>query len=288
MSEFSITLRPMQLSDVKAGMQLSTAEGWNQTEKDWKFFVENPQNICVVAEMDNKVIGTTIAINYADQIAWIGMVLVDKNYRGKGISKMLLENVLEQLKHFKSIKLDATSAGREVYKKFGFKDEYSITRMINSSIKSFPFANDKNYLIESIQTKDINAITDFDEAVFGANRKTLIEYLTKDFSHKAWLLKRNDKLTAFALGRDGNKYHHIGPVIGETIHGAKILISKALKDLNDQQVVVDVLNDKNELINWLQSLGFIKQREFIRMYKNENPFPGLTGKYLLIGGPELG
>src|SRR5690349_6739087 len=109
MSELSITLRPMQLSDVEAGMRLSTAEGWNQTEKDWKFFIENPQNICVVAETDNKIIGTTTAINYADQLAWIGMVLVDKNYRGRGLSKMLLENVLEKLKHVKSIKLDATS-----------------------------------------------------------------------------------------------------------------------------------------------------------------------------------
>ena len=287
MNELSFTLRPMQLSDVEAGMRLSTAEGWNQTEKDWKFFIEK-QSICVVAEANNKVIGTTTAINYADQIAWIGMVLVDKNYRGRGVSKILLENVLEKLKQHKAIKLDATSAGREVYKKFGFKDKYSITRMTCSRIKNFPFANDKNYLIDSIKTKDINEIAGFDEAVFGANRKQLIEYLIQQYPLKAWQLKRDNNIVAFALGRDGNKYHHIGPVIGETIHDAKMLISKALRRLNDQPVVVDVLNDKTELINWLQSLGFIKQREFIRMYKHENPFPGLPEKYFLIGGPEFG
>jgi hypothetical protein len=38
----------------------------------------------------------------------------------------------------------------------------------------------------------------------------------------------------------------------------------------------------------LQSLGFIKQRAFIRMYKNENSFTGLTEKYFLICGPEFG
>ena len=143
MNELPVTLRQMQLSDIKAGMRLSTAEGWNQTEKDWKFLIANSQNICLAAEADDKVVGTTTAINYSNQIAWIGMVLVDKNYRGKGISKMLLENVLEKLKPCRSIKLDATSAGREVYKKFGFKDEYSITRMTCSSIKS-SFENDEN------------------------------------------------------------------------------------------------------------------------------------------------
>ena len=56
----------------------------------------------------------------------------------------------------------------------------------------------------------------------------------------------------------GNKYHHIGPVMGETIDDVKFLISKALKEINDHPVVLDVLNDKDELINWLQSLGFTK------------------------------
>jgi ribosomal protein S18 acetylase RimI-like enzyme len=287
MNELPVTLMQMQLSDVKAGMRLSTAEGWNQTEKDWKFLIANSQNICLAAEADDKVVGTTTATNYANQLAWIGMVLVDKNYRGKGISKMLLENVLEKLKQCRSIKLDATSAGREVYKKFGFKDEYSITRMTCSSIKS-SFENDGNAFAQSIQSKDIKAITEFDEIVFGANRTKLIEYFTVEYFHKAWLLKRDNKLTAFALGREGNKFHHIGPVIGETIDDVKILISKALKEINGQQVVLDVLNDKFELINWLQSLGFTRQREFVRMYKNENPFPGLTEKYFLICGPEFG
>ena len=287
MNELPVTLRQMQLSDVKAGMRLSTAEGWNQTEKDWKFLIANSQNICLAAEADDKVVGTTTATNYANQLAWIGMVLVDKNYRGKGISKMLLENVLEKLKQCRSIKLDATSAGREVYKKFGFKDEYSITRMTCSSIKS-SFENDENAFAQPIQSKDIKAITEFDEIVFGANRTKLIEYLTVEYFYKASLLKRDNKLTAFALGREGNKFHHIGPVMGKTIDDVKILISKALKEINGQQVVLDVLNDKFELINWLQSLGFTRQREFVRMYKNENPFPGLTEKYFLICGPEFG
>ena len=287
MNELPVTLRQMQLSDVKAGMRLSTAEGWNQTEKDWKFLIANSQNICLAAEADDKVVGTTTATNYANQLAWIGMVLVDKNYRGKGISKMLLENVLEKLKQCRSIKLDATSAGREVYKKFGFKDEYSITRMTCSSIKS-SFENDGNAFAQSIQSKDIKAITEFDEIVFGADRTKLIEYLTVEYFHKACLLKRDNKLTAFALGREGNKFHHIGPVMGETIDDVKILISKTLKEITDQPVVVDILNDKIELINWLQSLGFTRQREFVRMYKNENPFPGLTEKYFLICGPEFG
>jgi ribosomal protein S18 acetylase RimI-like enzyme len=288
MQKTSFTLRPMQANDVKDGMRLSTAEGWNQTEKDWKFFIENTNNICVVAEAGKKVIGTITAINYSNEVAWIGMVLVDKDYRGRRISKMLLEYVLEKLKSFKSIKLDATLAGREVYKKFGFKDEYSITRMTLTFNQNSTATEKKNVLVEPIQSKDITRIIKLDEDVFGTGRSQLTEYLIKEYPHKAYLLKDNNDISAFALGRDGNKYHQIGPVIADTINDAKILIAKALKDLNNQPLVVDVLNDKEELITWLQSLGFIKQREFARMYKNENLFRGIVDKHFLICGPEFG
>jgi hypothetical protein len=269
-------------------MALSTAEGWNQTEKDWRIFLEDPESLCMVAESDNKVIGTTTTINYSSQITWIGMVLVDKEYRGRGVSKTLLTNVLKKLESFKSVKLDATSEGKQVYNKFDFRDEYLIARMINPSMKSLPADDDHDLLTQSIEEKDIQEIIALDETVFGANRSQLIKTLLKENPGKAWMVKQNERVTGFELGRDGNKYHHIGPVVAFGTIEAKILISKALKNLINQSVTVDVLYNKKDLIDWLSAIGFIKQRHFIRMYKKENPFPGETDKQYLICGPEFG
>ena len=91
----------------------------------------------MLATTGNKIIGTTTAINYANELAWLAMVLVEKTYRGKGISKLLLENVLEKLDSFKAIKLDATAAGQKVYTGFGFKEEYQVTRMVNTAVKIY-------------------------------------------------------------------------------------------------------------------------------------------------------
>jgi len=288
MEKISFTLRSMQLSDIEQGMQLSTAEGWNQTEKDWKLLIDNPGNICLVAETKNKVIGTTTAINYSNEIAWIGMVLVDRKYRGMGAAKLLLTNILEKLESCKSIKLDATPAGQQVYKKLGFKDEYLITRMINSSMKSFLTNNDIDIIPEPILPMHAEEIAALDKSIFGANRISLIEYLAKEYPDNAYLLKRNNKIDGFVLGRDGNKYNHIGPVGASTTFDAQILISKALKKLNNQPVVADVLNDKEELLNWLHSFEFKMQRQFLRMYKKKNSFPGIIDKQYLICGPEFG
>lgn len=282
----AVTIRPMYSGDVDSAMQLSTAEGWNQTRDDWKFFIENSVNICVVAEINKKIIGTTTAINYSGEVAWISMVLVNKAYRGMGVSKLLLQNILEKTKHCKSIKLDATFAGQQVYKNMGFIDEYTIVRLTCASVQSLPFYDDT--LIQSIQLSHIEEIVAFDQKVFGANRAQLIQYIIKKHPAKSWMIKRNNLLAGFMLGRDGNKYHHIGPVMSLQFSDAKLLILKALKQLQHKPAVVDVLNDKEDLINWLSSIGFIKQRQFVRMYKNENPNPGIVENQYLICGPEFG
>ena len=97
---------------------------WSYVRNRWK-----PENICLAAIEDQKVIGTATAINYSNQVAWIGMVLVDQEYRGRGVSKLLLTGLFEKLNSCKSIKLDATPAGKPVYQKFDIKTEYLIHRM---------------------------------------------------------------------------------------------------------------------------------------------------------------
>ena len=287
MEKTAFILRRMEMDDISGAMKLSDDEGWNQTEKDWKLLIENPQNVSIVAEDNKKIIGTTTATNYSNQLAWIGMVLVDKEYRGRGVSKLLLANIFKKLETFRSIKLDATPGGQQVYKKFDFKDEYFITRMTNASMKNLSF--DNNLITpEPIQEKDIEEIIALDEYVFGANRTELFKSLIKEYPHKSWMLKQNNRITGFALGRDGNRYQQIGPVTASTTAEAKVLIAKALSSLIDQPIVMDVLNDKEDLTNWLNSIGFTTQRNFIRMYKKENPFPGTTGKQYLICGPEFG
>ena len=95
-------------------------------------------------------------------------------------------------------------------------------------------------------------------------------------------------MIGFALGRKGNRYHHVGPVFGSNIEDAKILLGRALNELTLQPVVIDVLCDKEDFITWLISLGFAPQRQFIRMYKKENAFPGIISKQYAICGPEFG
>ena len=60
MRKAAFILRSIELTDIGSAMKLSNAEGWNQTEKDWKLFVEDPDNVCMLAgSWRTGVIGTT-------------------------------------------------------------------------------------------------------------------------------------------------------------------------------------------------------------------------------------
>jgi len=277
----------MELSDVSGGLRLSTAEGWNQTERDWKFLLEGSNGCCILAERDSTIIGTTTAITYSHQLAWIGMVLVDKAYRGQGVSKALLDHVFKNTSEI-SIKLDATPAGQQVYRQFDFKEEYLIDRMVHVSLTNSASFDNSGIEPEPVKPENIKEIVAFDAAVFGTKREHLIASLVKECPDKAWMARHKNRVTGFVLGRGGSKYHHVGPVSASTMEVAQALLAKSLEGLIQKPVVVDVLQNKQALIASLKSLGFTKQRHFVRMYKGENHFPGIAEHYYCICGPEFG
>ena len=283
-----VTIRPLTINDIEQAIQLSLAERWNQTEKDWELLIKNPENVCLSANLDGKLIGTATAINYENNIAWIGMVLVNREYRGQGVSKLLLSGLFEQLKNCRSVKLDATPAGQPVYQKFGFIDEYIIHRMTADSVLKNNLSFKNEDLIKPVQPENYAEVIAFDKQIFGAGRQQLIETLIKNNPGNSWMMKQNGTICGVVLGRKGNRFYQIGPVLSTTTEDAKTLITKAISGIEEQPIVVDVLDEKKELINWLTGLGFVIQRPFFRMYQNKNPFPGIPAKQFLICGPEFG
>lgn len=280
-------VRDLKKTDAPAAMLLSAEAGWNQSMNDWVFLIDDPRNICMAVLNKDEIIATTTAICYTHQLAWLGMVLVKKVYRGKGLSKVLLNNVLEKLQSFQSIKLDATTQGRELYKKFGFEDEYTVARMVAASVNKINIPG-SDATPQQIIPQHIPGIIAMDEVVFGVNRARLIETLIKQNPQKSWVLKRDNNIAGFVLGREGRNFYQIGPLLAIYQADADILTHHALNKLTGESVVIDVPSDKIQFIHSLTSAGFSTQRHFTRMYKPGNPFSGISSNQYAICGPEFG
>ena len=285
--ETSVKIRPMRLDDIEQAMRLKNLEDWNQTKQDWEILLKHSPETCLVAFSDQKVIGTVTAINYSNELAWIGMILVAPKHRRKGIGSLLLKNNLNRLKNCNNVGLDATPLGREIYSRLGFIEEVTISRMTISSIPKQPMTG-RRTSITPMGLYDIQEIANLDKVVSGANRANLFELIHKKYPEKGLKLKKDGQITGYCLRRNGAKYNHLGPVVAFTIEDAKTLLSAAMALLAGRSAVIDVPQTKPELLKWLTSLGFEEQRSLIRMYYKNNNILKQTGKEYAICGPEFG
>ncbi len=282
----SVKIRPMQKRDIEQAMRLKNSEGWNQTEQDWEILLRLSPETCLVAVSDREVIGTVTALNYSNELAWIGMMLVNEKYRRKGIGSFLLKDNIKRLKGCKIIKLDATPVGRKVYIKLGFEEEYTISRMTISPLPEQQITHSGTFT--PLSPHDIQKIADLDKEVFGADRTDLIELILETYPDKALKLERDGRIAAYCLRRDGVKRNHLGPVIALTTQDAKTMLSAAMSRLAGRSVVIDVPQKKKKLLKWLGSLGFQEQRILTRMYYKTNYIPKQREREYAICGPELG
>src|ERR1700753_4364541 len=126
--EDSMQLRMMTKQDIPGGVRLNTIVGWNQTAADWERFLSASPIGCFVMQDGDKVATTCATIPYENRFAWIGMVLVDPDYRNQGIGTTLLKRAIEYLDGagVATMKLDATPAGKPLYERLGYVTEYEI------------------------------------------------------------------------------------------------------------------------------------------------------------------
>lgn len=279
-----ILYREMTQADIPQGLTLCRSAGWNQVAEDWELFLELSNHGCRVAvDDDGAVKGTVSTVRYADRFSWIGMVLVDPNERRRGIGAQLLREALYLLSTDDTVKLDATPAGRAVYRQLDFVDEYAISRLQKSGAITGVATSAK-----PLAGNDLEAISVFDEKVFGADRGFVLQHMLERAPHLAFIVKDRGDIAGYCFGRTGYQFAHIGPVIARDPDTAKELISAALQNCADTSIILDALHHTPSWLQWLSSIGFEEQRPLVRMFRGTNSHPGIPERQFAILGPELG
>jgi len=221
--------------DVPDGMRLKELANWNQTEQDWQLFLSaNPQG-CFVAEVHGRVVGTVTTMIYENRFAWVGMVLVEPEFRKRGIGSALLERAIKHLESrgIACMKLDATPQGKPVYQKLGFVSEYEIDRWrLKRSVKPIKPCT------ASGKVEDVLYI---DREVFGADRSALLKALSQSAPEFVRVLTPPTDPAGYTFGRHGSHSDHLGPWIAYGQGPAAELLAAFLARSSREVVVVDCL-----------------------------------------------
>lgn len=264
-------------ADVADGLALSDEAGWNQTAGDWSLMIRLGRAFAIAA--DGRLVATGLALPYPPDFGWISMVLVHGPYRRRGLATRLLErSIAEERERGLVPLLDATSAGRPVYERMGFRPIESLTRWRGSG--GGPMASP----LPPVATDDLSRIAELDHAAFGADRSAVLA----DLHGRPGAVSRHDPATGgFLLSRPGRTATQVGPVVARETETALRLLESGLAGIPGP-VVIDVPDREVGLGRLLAGRGFRPERPFVRMALDRDTAFGDAALVRAVAGPELG
>jgi len=150
---------------------------WDDIIPDIEFYINSSFCEPIKATIDNIIVGIGTKIVF-ENTAWIAHIIVRNEYRNNGIGFQIVNHLLDTLKkqYIQTCSLIATSLGKPVYAKAGFKvaSEYFFFKREKPWIES-DFSNK----IIPFDEKYRNAIYDLDREISGENREILLEAFAK-------------------------------------------------------------------------------------------------------------
>ncbi len=130
-------------------------------------------------------------------------------------------------------------------------------------------------------------MADADAAVFGANRQSLLEHLTRDYPEAAWWMADPDGVpVAWLLARPGAGSTEIGPWCG-TPEAAPSLLDAALVSLAGQAMELSSPAENELAADVLAARGFTRVGHHVRMRHGE-PVVWDRARTWALGGLEKG
>ncbi len=272
-------IRAMRVADIPGAMRLKEAAGWNQIEQDWANVLAVEPEGCWVQELDGELVGSTTAVCYGQELAWIGMVLVAPAFRGRGLARGLMEHALEWLdrRGVRQVKLDATDMGRPLYVKLGFRDERLIERWQGSRSEGAEPARGA----ASLPAREI---ADSDRETFGVDRTRVLERLLKvSPGQGVW------EPDGFVLGRPGSNAYAFGPCVAADAQTAKRLLCGLMSRIRADSFFWDLFPDVPAAVELARELGFERRRRLVRMaLRPEHPLMGRPERVFGAAGFEYG
>jgi GNAT superfamily N-acetyltransferase len=276
----------MRPEDLGAAMRLKQAAAWNQTEQDWVNVMALEPEGCWVWEQDAQVVGTTTAVCYGQELAWIGMVLVLPECRGKGIGRRLMEHALEWLERrgIRQVKLDATDMGRPLYEKLGFHVEQAMERW-GAAGAGAGGATAEEAPAGHWPLATGHCIAAMDRECFGVDRVTLFECLLAAFPGQGlWLQGKG-----FCLGRPGSNAYYLGPCQAVDAGVAGELIRAAMLRARAAAYFWDLFPAVGPAVDLARELGFERKRTLWRMaLRPQAGLPGRPERVFGVAGFEYG
>ncbi|MBI5585737.1 MAG: GNAT family N-acetyltransferase [Deltaproteobacteria bacterium] len=281
----TIEIEPLDERHLPAALNLSEQSHWNQNGQDWRRLFRSSPGGCFGAFLEGRLVGTVTTSVYGTQLAWIGMMLVDPDYRRRGIGTRLMQAALDQLQRLGivAVKLEATPAGKPLYETLGFRAEGLVERWEGTVQRRVEIKG------PAWEERFRPSLYGFDRLAFGADRSFLLASLIADSPLAPLVaLDAKGRLDGFALARPGRQAFYIGPVAARSPATALALLDGMLGRLAGEKIYLDFNTTLGLDSEVLADRGLVKQRDLTQMALGPESLAGISPLLFGLAGPESG
>lgn len=266
------TLRHMTAADIPAAAALLHSVGWPHQERDWqRLLAWSPDGCFVIEEPEHRLTGVVSTTPYGTALAWIGMMAIAPDRQRRGLGGELMRAAIDHLiaRGTERIMLDATEAGRSLYKKLGFRDVYKVERWEGRA---------STYLgprARRLKPDDIDAVLRLDAALFGIERPHILTRMIDEFPDLAWADHDRGELAGFLLGHQLINTVHLGPWMSWNAASAERLLRVALEQLQGRHVTLNIPDSNGRSVIIASDHNLTRVRHCTRMiYRDAEPLKG--------------
>ena len=245
MQQGEIAIQAFGPDHIEGAVALSRQENWPHRPQDWQMALQLSSG-AVALDDQGQVAGTILVTPYGMDCAMINMVIVDRNARGKGLGRKLMEQAFA-LAGDRPLRLVATADGMPLYEKLGFVPSGTILRH-QGKVAELRLPDG----VEAAGADDLANIKTLDRDAYGADRETLIDALAERGAFA--VIRRNGAIEAYAAIRPFGRGEVIGPVIAGSAEEAKALISFFAASRSGAFLRVDT-DSRTGIAGWLAEIG---------------------------------
>lgn len=245
MQQGEIQIQAFGPDHIEGAVALSRQENWPHRPQDWQMALQLSSG-AVALDDQGRVTGTILVTPYGAECAMINMVIVDRNVRGKGLGRRLMEQAFD-LAGDRPLRLVATTDGMPLYQKLGFVPSGTILQH-QGKVAELAAAEG----VEAAGADDLPEIKALDREAYGADREALIDALAE--RGKFAVIRRNGAIEGYAAIRPFGRGEVVGPVIAGSVEDAKALISFFATSRPGAFLRVDT-DSRTGIADWLGEIG---------------------------------
>lgn len=261
-------------------LALSQEMNWPYRLEDWAFAIQLGQGIGL--EHAGRLIGTALWWPNGETFATAGMIIVTRDFQGRGLGARIFDALLEELGS-RTVILNATAEGLELYRRRGFVPIGEVHQ--HQGLLAVPPEGGRSSGLRQASSSDLERLCQIDQAAVGRPRRRLLENLMLE--GRFTVLETDGVVHGFAVTRRFGRGHVVGPVIAAQLRDAQTLIETSAAELAAAFVRLDTPAELG-LGPWLEAHGLARVGAVTTMVRGDPLLAGRNHQAFALCSQSLG